>query len=500
MARETVTAAEPGTSELVAAVDAAPVGLVAVDDDGRIVEVNSRLVAMLGYARTELIGRRIEVLVPERSGADHVRLREEFAEDPKARPMGAGRDLYARHAGGGLVPVEIALEPLPTPQGALVLAMVVDISERQAAETAFRLFFDASPYGQLLVDQSGRIMLANRALREILGYRVEALVDRPLAMLLPERHRVGHDQMLRDYFDDPQPRMMGSGRDLTARHADGSEVPVEVGLSWLPWAGEGHAVATVADISARARLELQLRRANASLEEFLYVASHDLRSPLRGIRDLLDWVREDLGGGAGSDVLRNLDRIEVRIDRMQALMDALLAYARTAGSTSAVTAGNRSATGDLTTVDVRDVVRAVLELDPVPTGFDVRLEVAVEPFRTVHVPFETVLRNLIGNAVKHHDRDHGVITITARADGTFCRVDVTDDGPGVPPAAHDRIFRLFQTLSDDGPTRSGIGLALVKRLVGAHGGRIEVISAAGERGATFRVWWPRIPRRDLHES
>jgi PAS domain S-box-containing protein len=360
---------------------------------------------------------------------------------------------------------------------------------------AFRLFFEASPYGQVLVDGGGVVVLVNRALTGLLGYREDDVVGRPLALLLPERHRASHDGLLRGYFEDPQVRMMGSGRDLTARHADGTEIPVEVGLSWLPWNGDEHAVATVADISTRSRLEAQLRRANAGLEEFLYVASHDLRSPLRGIRDLLDWVREDLEGsgapGPGPDVVRNLDRIQVRIDRMQNLLDALLAYARS----GAAPAGDPA--GGVTTVDVAEIVRGIVELDPMPPGFRLDVDVRVEPFPAVRTPLETVLRNLVANAVKHHDREGGVVRVTAELDGPDCRIDVSDDGPGIPPAAHDRIFRLFQTLADDGPGRTGIGLALVKRLVGSHGGRIEVRSAIDSRGTTFRVWWPRFPRRGL---
>jgi PAS domain S-box-containing protein len=498
--------------ELVAAVDAAPVGLVAVDSAGLIVEANSRLERLLGYSRAELTGRPVETLIPDTSRQGHVRLRQAFAANPVARPMGAGRDLFAQHADGRRIPVEIALEPLHTAQGSLVLAVIVDITERRTAETAFRVFFDASPYGQLLVERSGQIVLGNRALRDILGHSPEALVGRPLSMLLPERHRGVHGALLDGYFEDPQVRMMGTGRDLTARHADGTEVAVEVGLSVLPWGGEQHAVATVVDITGRRRLELQLRRANSSLEEFLYVASHDLRSPLRGIRDLLEWIGEDLGEDASPDVRRNLQRIEVRVDRMQNLMDALLAYTRSWGNAPAGSLGedeDRTAptagaaigvTAQLASVDIADVVAGILELDPLPPGFEARLDIQLEPFQAARTPLEVVLRNLIGNAVKHHDRDRGLIRVTAVADGSFCRLDVADDGPGVPPAAHDRIFRLFQTLSDDDPHRSGIGLALVKRLVGSNGGRIEVLSAPDTRGTTFQVWWPRFPRRGLHES
>ncbi len=353
----------------------------------------------------------------------------------------------------------------------------------EGTENAFRTFFDASPSGQLMVDAEGNIMLANAAMQAVLGYAPQELAGRPLEMLLPERHRAGHAGLFAGYWADPQVRMMGTGRDLTALHADGTEVPVEVGLNTFVRDGRLHAIATVVDISARTRLEMQLRRANANLEEFLYVASHDLRSPLRGIRDLVEWIGEELGEGAPGGVTRNLDRIRVRVDRMQSLVDTLLDYARSGMGPE-----------QLTRVDLAALVGDVLELQPLPETFTLAIDVQVPPFLAARTPLETVLRNLMANAVKHHDRPSGRVRISASADGQFSRLDVADDGPGIPPAAHERIFRLFQTLESDGGG-SGMGLALVKRLVDSHGGRVEVVSQEGQRGTTFRVWWPRFPRR-----
>lgn len=113
--------------------------------------------------------------------------------------MGAGRVLYARRANGQEFPVEIGLNPLPSPQGTLVLASVVDISERLALEWAFRGLFDASPYGLLIVNDAGQIVMSNRVLAEALGYAPAALVDQPLHMLLPERYRAGHGRLMDGY-------------------------------------------------------------------------------------------------------------------------------------------------------------------------------------------------------------------------------------------------------------------------------------------------------------
>ena len=122
-------------------------------------------------------------------------------------------------------------------------------------------------------------------------------------------------------------------------------------------------------------------------------------------------------------------------------------------------------------------------------------------FQAVRTPLSTVLRNLLGNAVKHHDRDEGLIRVAAHPDGNHMLITVTDDGPGVPPQASRRIFQLFQTLSSSRRAEtSGIGLALCKRMTETHGGHIDVVSpVALGRGAQFRVWWPMYPRRTNDE-
>ena len=117
------------------------------------------------------------------------------------------------------------------------------------------------------------------------------------------------------------------------------------------------------------------------------------------------------------------------------------------------------------------------------------------PLVTARTPLETVLRNLIGNAYQHHDRKTGSVVVRAEDADGYCLFTVSDDGPGIPTAAHERVFRIFQTLSPANRASSGIGLALTKRLVKLHGGRIEVDSPEGTRGTSFRVWWPRFQWR-----
>jgi PAS domain S-box-containing protein len=475
----------PGPDLLAGAFNAAPNGFIVIDERGTIVATNRALESMFGYAGGALSGRSVEDLLPHAVREAHVGLRKGFFQHPIPRTMGTGRELYGRRADGHEFPVEIGLNPLPSPQGMLVLAAVVDISERMALEWAFRGLFDASPYGLLIVDDEGNMAMANRVLAGSLGYTPAQLAGKPLSALLPDRYRDPHASLMAGYARTGESRMMGRGRDLTALHADGTELPVEIGLSRVRWQRRTMTLAAVSDISVRKRLELELRQANANLEEFSYVASHDLRSPLRGIADLIEWIGEDLGDATPPTVRRNLERVGQRIQRMDRLMDELLSYAR----------AGRAAT-EFGPVDLEALVRGILDIQPVPAGLQVTLDVDIEPFQATRTPLETALRNLLSNAVKHHDRTQGHIQVQARHIDSWCEICVTDDGPGVPTAAQQRIFKLFQTATAAERGGSGIGLALTKRVVEVHGGSVALRSPVADgRGACFCVRWPRFPRR-----
>jgi PAS domain S-box-containing protein len=269
--------------------------------------------------------------------------------------------------------------------------------------------------------------------------------------------------------------------DTVAAEEDGVHEFLSVKFPIRDAANQVYAVGGIAtDITERKRVEKELMRANENLREFTHVASHDLRSPLRGIADLVEWVREDLGENPHANVVRNLARISERVKRLDQLITDLLRYAR-----------SEQIDGDFSLVDFAVLVRDILLIDPPPSGMSVGLAARPAPIWAPRTPIETVLRNLIANAIKHHDRTDGRISIDVVSEGGFVRVTVTDDGPGIPDLAQQRVFRLFQTAGMPGRAGSGLGLALAKRLVEIHGGRIELLSpVVGERGSQFRFWWP----------
>jgi PAS domain S-box-containing protein len=469
-------------------VEFAPSGIALTAADGRIVVTNAALARMFGYTRAELLAHSIEHLVPERFRAGHATLRAHPEEDRGSHVVSVGRELLGLRADGTEFPIEVGLSALQTTAGVMIIESILDISVRKRLERMFQKMVEAAPCGMVTIDARGRIVLVNPAVELMFGYARAELIGSALEMLLPERYRASHGGHRHAFAAAPSMRQMGVGRDLTARRKDGTEFPVEVGLNPVPGDESGLILAAVTDITRRKTMQLELQQANANLEEFTYAASHDLKSPLRGIADLIEWIVEDLGGREAPEIGRNLGRIGDRVRRLEQVIDDLLTYAR-AGAAS----------DHIVPVEPRALIEGVLESQLLPAGFQVSMHIHAEPFVTTRTPLETVLRNLIGNAVKHHDLQEGNVEIRVEDVDSYCLFTVSDDGPGIPAAAHERVFRMFQSAAPAGRGNSGLGLALSKRLVESHGGRIALNSTDGVRGTSFRVWWPRFKWRMSHD-
>lgn len=470
-------------------IECSPHGMVMFDEEGRIQLVNAELEASFGYSRGQLLQEPIETLIAKRFRQDYKAMREAYWLNPQPSRLGVEEELCGLRSDGTEFRIEIGLKRVDMPEGLLMLASIADITDRVRYQTNFRRIIEAAPYGMVMVNSEGVIVLTNGYLERLFGYVPGELLGQQIECLLPERYRGGHPKFRSGYHAEPELRLMGAGRDLMALHKDGSEFPVEIGLNPMETDHGTMVIAAITDITVRKKLELDLRQANANMEEFTSVASHDLKSPLRGISDLLTFITEDLGENIPPEVQNNLGRISLRIKRMERLISDLLSYSR----------AGRAAT-ELTTIIPRDLINGVLEMQGPPSSFKIIVNSRSRPFQGVKTPLETVLRNLISNAIKHHDHPTGCIEITVEEDDSECIFTVADDGPGIPEIAHERVFKLFQTISDKKDETSGIGLAVAKRMVECHGGRIIVESKDGVRGTIFKFWWPRFARKDLDDK
>ena len=233
--------------------------MLMVDRLGTIVLVNRQLEQQFGYHRNELIGQSIEVLVPPRFRPVHLADRERYMKLASARPMGKGRELYGLRKDGSEFPVEIGLNPVQTDGGTVVLASVVDITERKRAEEEFRVAVEASPNGMLMVDASGLILMVNAQLEKEFGYSRTELIGKPVEMLLPHGAREKHKMHRAEFFSRPEPRRMGEGRELFGLRKDGVEFPVEIGLNPIHTEAGVRVLAAIVDITERKRAEEQFR-------------------------------------------------------------------------------------------------------------------------------------------------------------------------------------------------------------------------------------------------
>lgn len=230
----------------------------------------------------------------------------------------------------------------------------------------------------------------------------------------------------------------------------------------------------------RERLIARLGRINAELDQFAYVASHDLKAPLRGISSLSKWLEEDLGHKLSGSDQEHLRLLRDRADRLEALIDGILQYSR---------AGRQKQRVEQ--IDSEKLIGETVELLAPPPAARVEKKSPLPTLRTERVPFQQVVMNLVGNALKYTRRSDPVVELSAKDAGRFWEFEVKDNGPGIPPEHQQRIWQIFQTLeSKDVGAGTGIGLSVVKKIVEGKGGRAWVESVLGQ-GATFHFTWPK---------
>ena len=374
-------------------------------------------------------------------------------------------------------------------------ALVREVAERERAEERFRRAVDASPNAMLVTDARGGIVLVNDAVQGIFGYDPGELIGAPIETLVPERFRAQHPSHRALFLREPTMRRMGAGRDLYGLRKDGSEVPVEIGLSPIRTDEGSLVLSAVIDITERKqsgrRIEektRELERSNRELDEFAHVVSHDLKAPLRGISSLAAWIADDCSALLPGESRKHLGLLVERTHRMSELIDGVLHYSRLG-----------RAKPELSAADAHGIAAEVIDSLAPPEGIRARIAGRLPIVVYDRTQLVQVFQNLVGNAIQHLGRPTGEIVVSCHEGPDCFELAVRDDGAGIDTRHFERIFKIFQTLGrqpEGGST--GVGLAIVKRIVENHGGSIWVESAVGS-GTTFRFSVPKAGAQSTRE-
>ena len=463
-------------------VESSPNAIVLVNKEGKIAYINNQTEKLFGYVRSELIGGKVEQLIPERFSKSHPGFVNMFFQTPTVRAMGAGREVFAMRKDRSEFPIEIGLNPVVTVDGTLVLASIIDISERKKAEERFRLVVESAPNAMLLVNSTGLITLVNNQAERLFGYARTELIGNRLEMLIPERFRTHHPHHRDTFFQKPQTRAMGMGRDLFGLRKDGSEVQVEIGLNPIETIEGNMVLASIIDITERKiqentlKKQVELETKNQELEQFAYIASHDLQAPLRTVLNYMQVFEEDYLPQLDEKARGYLDRVGKATERMSTLIKALLDFSRIGGDAR------------LNYCDCGKILSDVLaDIEEITTKSGAIIEVGEMPSLNVYeVEMRQLFQNLISNAIKFKKKDTiPVIKINAEEINGKWKFSVNDNGIGIASNHYERIFYIFQRLnSADQYEGYGIGLANCKKIVDLHKGEISVDSELG-KGTTF---------------
>jgi PAS domain S-box-containing protein len=475
------------------AVEACPSGMILTDADGKILLVNAEVERLFGYDREALLNQFIDILVPTSVRPHHGGLRAGFVTEPKARRMGVGRDLFGVRRDGTQIPVEIGLNPIHTRVGLMILSAITDITERKMSDERFRLVVEACPSGMIMTDADGRIVLINAEAERLFGYARQELFGRSIDILVPAMTRPGHGKLRKDFVAAPEARRMGIGRDLYGARKNGTQIPIEIGLNPIQTSDGLMILSAITDISERKRTtqELakrseQLERSNADLEQFAHVASHDLQEPLRMVSSYTSLIAEHYKGGTDEKIEKYIRYTLDGARRMQQLVQDLLSYSRVDSQAEMPTLIKSEIAVKIALENLRTSIEAShaeINCDELPAVYADAAQLA------------QVFQNLIGNALKFSAECTPRIRVGAQRDGDKWVFYIRDNGIGIEKKYAERVFLMFQRLNERGQYEgSGIGLAIVKKIIERHGGLIWFDSKL-KIGTTFFFTIPTVQMR-----
>jgi two-component system sensor kinase FixL len=494
------------------AVEAAPNAMVMIDGTGAIIMVNAQTERVFGYSRAELLGQPVEMLVPGRFRGHHSGLRDAFLAEPRARPMGAGRDLYGLRKDGTEFPVEIGLNPIATDEGPMVLSAIIDITERRTAELALRdsaqrlrslaAIVESSDDAIISTTLDGTVTSWNKAAERIFGYAAGEMIGHPILRLATP----GHGDDMLEILNRIKRGERVDHHETVRQHKNGAVVHVSLSVSPV-FDTDGRLIGAskiARDITAAKAAEAALQEAQArsqelhaqllhvsrlsAMGEMAAVLAHELNQPLTAIGNYLG------AAGALLDQNRDLPLARIRTAVARAGEQAI----RAGEIIQQLRRFMSRSDGEKRIEAVSPLVRDAAELALVGTkqrGLNIIAQNGSEDVTIIadRIQIQQVLLNLLRNAAEAvADQEQQEIRLVTELRNDSVEISVIDNGPGLPEEVQAKLFQPFVSTKATG---MGLGLSICRTIVAGHNGCLSTEpNPAG--GTIFRLSLPSAPPGD----
>ncbi len=475
-------------------------GIITINDQGHIESFNQAAALMFGYEPAEAIGNNLKLLVAHPFSGDSIQALNYFVGNNPVK-MRQLQETVGRRKNGTTFPMELAFSEIHSYNQRLLIGIIRDITDRKQSEEMLRkqaTLLDLANDAILVRDRDDRITYWNLGAQRLYGWTKKEAIGQYTHELLRTEFPPNIEEIDEKFLHDGYWK-----GELLDTKRDGTQI--RVSSRWtLQTDDEGEPLATLeinSDITERKQAEEDLRsragelarlsavlaqtnialeKRNQELDQFAYIVSHDLKAPLRAIANLATWIEEDISDQLTEETRHNMDLMRSRVHRMEALINGVLQYSRV---------GRIKASVEL--VDVEKLLAEIIDTLAPPPTFTIAVNPGMPTLRTERLPLQQVFANLISNAIKHNHQADGKVTISVQDQGNFYAFAVADNGPGIAPEYHEKVFAIFETLQGrDTVENTGIGLTLVKKIVETQGGTVWVESQAGQ-GATFRFTWSK---------
>ena len=478
-----------------AILDAAVDAILTIDQRGIVDSMNPAAERLFGYSKSEIIGQNVKMLMPDPYMTEHDQYLVNYLTTGVKKIIGIGREVVGRRKDGSTFPMHLAVSELQLGDRKMFTGIARDISDIRNAmrrleesEGRTRAILDAAVDAILTIDELGIVESMNPSAERLFGYPRAEVIGQNVKMLMPAPYQGEHDGYLMNYLTTGKRKIIGIGREVVGRRKDGSTFPMHLAVSELKLGNRRMFTGIARDISDVRNAINELTRSNQELDDFAYIASHDLKEPLRGIHNYATFLIEDYNDkldDAGREKLNTLRRLTQRMD---ALLDALLEFSR-------VGRGEFTAK-DISVGEILDEVLESISITIKEAGIDIRVPRPLPNVRGDRVLLGEVIRNLITNAMKYNDKPQKWIEIgyvtprqadwPAAFEPRGVAIYVRDNGIGIADKHHEAVFRMFKRLHarDAFGGGTGVGLTIVKKIVERHSGKIWIDSAQGV-GTTF---------------